>query len=217
MASKLPAKRGVNFLIRRSKDLEERFIGNAYIFSENERKELLNITTDAPKSMDITKPFYDMVKDKDNVTKMQYLDLNMWMTGDILLKADKMSMANSLELRVPFLDKHVMALAERIPKRYRVTKENTKFAMRKAALRACPPLTANKKKLGFPVPIRVWLREDKFYDVVKSAFTSDNAKRFFNTDKLVALLDEHKAEKYDYSRKIWTVYTFLVWYGVYFG
>ncbi len=217
LASKLPAKRGVNFLIRRSKDLEERFIGNAYIFSENERKELLNITTDAPKSMDITKPFYDMVKDKDNVTKMQYLDLNMWMTGDILLKADKMSMANSLELRVPFLDKHVMALAERIPKRYRVTKENTKFAMRKAALRACPPLTANKKKLGFPVPIRVWLREDKYYDVVKSAFTSDNAKKFFNTDKLVALLDEHKAEKYDYSRKIWTVYTFLIWYGVYFG
>ncbi len=217
VASKLPAKRGVNFLIRRSKDLEERFIGNAYIFSEKERKELLSIKTDAPKAMDITKPFYDKVKDKDNVTKMQYLDLNMWMTGDILLKADKMSMANSLELRVPFLDKHIMALAERIPKRYRVTKENTKFAMRKAALRACPPLTANKKKLGFPVPIRVWLREDEYYNVVKTAFTSDNAKKFFNTDRLVALLDDHKAAKYDYSRKIWTVYTFLVWYGVYFG
>lgn len=217
VASKLPAKRGLNFLIRRSKDLEERFIGNAYIFSEKERKELLSIKTDAPMAMEITKPFYDKVKDKDNVTKMQYLDLNLWMTGDILLKADKMSMANSLELRVPFLDKHVMALAERIPKRYRVTKENTKFAMRKAALSACPPLTANKKKLGFPVPIRVWLREDEYYNKVRAAFESDNAKKFFNTDKLVALLDDHKAEKYDYSRKIWTVYTFLVWYGVYFG
>lgn len=217
VASKLPAKRGLNFLIRRSKDLEERFIGNAHIFSEKERKELLSIKTDAPMAMDITKPFYDKVKDKDNVTKMQYLDLNLWMTGDILLKADKMSMANSLELRVPFLDKHVMALAERIPKRYRVTKENTKFAMRKAALSACPPLTANKKKLGFPVPIRVWLREDEYYNKVKAMFESDNAKKFFNTDKLVALLDDHKAEKYDYSRKIWTVYTFLVWYGVYFG
>lgn len=217
VASKLPAKRGLNFLIRRSKDLEERFIGNAYIFSEKERKELLSINTDAPMAMEITKPFYDKVKDKDNVTKMQYLDLNLWMTGDILLKADKMSMANSLELRVPFLDKHVMALAERIPKRYRVTKENTKFAMRKAALSACPPLTANKKKLGFPVPIRVWLREDEYYNKVRAAFESDNAKKFFNTDKLVALLDDHKAEKYDYSRKIWTVYTFLVWYGVYFG
>ncbi len=217
LASKLPAKRGVNFLIRRSKDLEERFIGNAYIFSESERKDILSIKTDAPKAMEITKPFYDKVKDKDNVTKMQYLDLNLWMTGDILLKADKMSMANSLELRVPFLDKEVMALAERIPKKYRVTKENTKFAMRKAALRACPPLTANKKKLGFPVPIRVWLKEDEYFNKVKTAFESENAKKFFNIEKLVSLLEDHRDGKYDYSRKIWTVYTFLVWYEVYFG
>ncbi|MBQ8623452.1 MAG: asparagine synthase (glutamine-hydrolyzing) [Oscillospiraceae bacterium] len=217
IASKLPAKRGVNFLIRRSKDLEERFIGNAYIFSEEERKNILTIKTDAPKAMEITKPFYDKVKGKDNVTKMQYLDLHLWMTGDILLKADKMSMANSLELRVPFLDKEVMALAQRIPKRYRVTKENTKFAMRKAALRACPPLTANKKKLGFPVPIRVWLKEDEYFNKVKAAFESENAKKFFNSEKLVSLLCDHRDGKYDYSRKIWTVYTFLVWYDVYFG
>ena len=217
IASKLPAKRGVNFLIRRSKDLEERFIGNAYIFSEAERKDILTIKTDAPKAMEITKPFYDKVKGKDNVTKMQYLDLHLWMTGDILLKADKMSMANSLELRVPFLDKEVMALAQRIPKRFRVTKENTKFAMRKAALRACPPLTANKKKLGFPVPIRVWLKEDEYFSKVKEAFESENAKKFFNSDKLVSLLCDHRDGKYDYSRKIWTVYTFLVWYSVYFG
>ncbi len=217
LASKLPAKRGLNFLIRRSKDLEERFIGNAYIFSESERKDILTITTDAPKAMEITKPFYDKVKGKDSVTKMQYLDLHLWMTGDILLKADKMSMANSLELRVPFLDKEVMALAQRIPKKYRVTKENTKFAMRKAALRACPPLTANKKKLGFPVPIRVWLKEDEYFNKVKAAFESENAKKFFNSDKLVSLLCDHRDGKYDYSRKIWTVYTFLVWYDVYFG
>lgn len=216
-AEKLPAHRGLNFLIRRGKDLEERFIGNAYIFSEKERKALLKIKTDAPDAVEITKPFYDKVKGKDSVTKMQYLDLNMWMTGDILLKADKMSMANSLELRVPFLDKKVMALAEKIPKKYRVTKENTKFAMRKAALAACPPLTANKKKLGFPVPIRVWLKEDKYYDKVKSTFESECAQKFFNTEKLVKLLDQHRDGKYDNSRKIWTVYTFLVWYNVYFG
>lgn len=216
LASKLPAKRGLNFLIRRSKDLEERFIGNAYIFSEAERKDILTIKTDAPNAMEITRPFYDKVKGKDSVTKMQFLDLHLWMTGDILLKADKMSMANSLELRVPFLDKEVMALAQRIPKRYRVTKENTKFAMRKAALRACPPLTANKKKLGFPVPIRVWLKEDEYFNKVKSAFESENAKKFFDSSKLVALLNDHRDGKYDYSRKIWTVYTFLVWYEVYF-
>lgn len=216
LASKLPAKRGLNFLIRRSKDLEERFIGNAYIFSENERKALLKIKTDAPDAMEITKPFYEKYKNKDDVTKMQYLDLNLWMTGDILLKADKMSMAHSLELRVPFLDKKIMSLAEKIPTKYRVTKENTKYAMRIAALKACPPQTANKKKLGFPVPIRVWLKEDKYYNYVKEIFTSDIAEKFFDTQKLVSLLDDHKAEKYDYSRKIWTIFTFLTWYDVYF-
>ena len=216
-AELLPAHRGLNFLIRRGKDLEERFIGNAYIFSEKERKSLLKIKTDAPDAKVITKPFYDKVAGKDSVTKMQYLDLNMWMTGDILLKADKMSMANSLELRVPFLDRHIMALAERIPKEYRVTKENTKFAMRKAALAACPPITANKKKLGFPVPIRVWLKQDEYYNKVRAVFESNRAKQFFNTDKLVELLDKHREGKYDNSRKIWTVYTFLVWHEVYFG
>lgn len=216
-AEMLPAHRGLNFLIRRGKDLEERFIGNAYIFSEKERKALLKIKTDAADAKDITKPFYDKVQGKDSVTKMQYLDLNMWLTGDILLKADKMSMANSLELRVPFLDRYVMSMAERIPKKYRVTKENTKFAMRKAALAACPPVTANKKKLGFPVPIRVWLREDEYYNKVRAAFESERAAKFFNTERLITLLDQHREGKYDNSRKIWTVYTFLVWHEVYFG
>ena len=121
IAGKLPAHRGVNFFIRKGKELEERFIGNAYMFTPEERKQLLKIKTDAPDPTVITKPFYDKVKDKDEVTKMQYLDLHLWMTGDILLKADKMSMANSLELRVPFLDKEVMAVAEKIPRKYRVT------------------------------------------------------------------------------------------------
>lgn len=216
-ASHLPHKHGVNFLIRGGQDLQERFIGNAYMFTPKERKELLKINTSAPDPQAITKPFYDKCANNDPVTQMQYLDLHLWMTGDILLKADKMSMAHSLELRVPFLDKKVMTLAERIPKRYRVTSENTKYAMRLAALKACPPQTANKKKLGFPVPIRVWLKEDKYYNVVKDKFLSADSQKFFNTDKLVELLDEHRAGHYDYSRKIWTVYTFLVWYDVYFN
>ena len=217
VAEKLPHKFGVNYLIRGSKDLDERFIGNAYIFSEKERRNILKIKTNAPDAMAITKPFFDKVRDRDQVTQMQYLDLHLWMTGDILLKADKMSMAHSLELRVPFLDRKVMELAEKIPTRYRVTKENTKYAMRIAALKACPPQTANKKKLGFPVPTRVWLKEDKYYNIVKESFTSPVAEKFFNTDALVALLDDHRAEKYDYSRKIWTVFTFLIWYDVYFN
>ena len=217
VAEKLPHKHGVNYLIRGSKDLDERFIGNAYIFSETERKKILKIKTNAPDAMAVTKPFYDKVRDRDQVTQMQYLDLHLWMTGDILLKADKMSMAHSLELRVPFLDRKIMDLAQQIPTKYRVTKENTKYAMRIAALKACPPQTANKKKLGFPVPTRVWLKEDKYYDIVKGYFTSPDAEKFFNTDELVELLDIHRSNKYDYSRKIWTVFTFLVWYDVYFN
>ena len=227
-AGKLPAHRGVNFFIRKGKDLEERFIGNAYMFTPEERKKLLKIKTNAPDPTEITKPFYDKVKNKDDVTKMQYLDLHMWMTGDILLKADKMSMANSLELRVPFLDKEVMSVAEKIPRRYRVTHKEqtdadtkyiTKYAMRLAAKKDTPPQTAKtaaKKKLGFPVPIRVWLKEDKYYNIVKSSFTGNAANKFFNTDMIVKLLDDHKNGKADNSRRVWTVYTFLVWYDQFF-
>lgn len=217
VAEKLPHKHGINYLIRGSKDLDERFIGNAYIFSEKERKDILIIKTNAPDAMAITKPFYDKVRDQDQVTQMQYIDLHLWMTGDILLKADKMSMAHSLELRVPFLDRKVMELAEQIPVKDRVTETETKYAMRLAALQACPPQTAKKKKLGFPVPIRVWLKEDKYYNIVKDKFTSPQSAQFFNTDKLVQLLDDHREGKYDYSRKIWTVFSFLVWYDVYFS
>jgi len=228
VAQKLPAKRGVNFFVRKGRDLEERFIGNAYMFTPDERKNLLKIKTDAPMPQDITKPFYDNVQGMDDVTKMQYLDLHLWMAGDILLKADKMSMANSLELRVPFLDKEVMHLAERIPTRYRVTHKEvtdehtkyiTKYAMRLAAKKDTPEQTAKtaaKKKLGFPVPIRVWLKEDKYYNIVRSAFESESGQKFFNTAPLIKLLDDHRAGKADNSRKIWTVFIFLVWYKVYF-
>ena len=227
LASKLPAKRGVNFFVRKGKDVEERFIGNAYMFTPDERRSILKISTDAPDPTALTKPFYDNVKGKDDVTKMQYLDLHMWMAGDILLKADKMSMANSLELRVPFLDKEVMALAEKIPTKYRVTHDKgtdetkyiTKYAMRLAAKKDTPEQTAKtaaKKKLGFPVPIRVWLKEEKYYNIVKSCFESDNSKKFFNTAPLLKLLCDHREGKADNSRKIWTVFIFLVWYKVYF-
>ncbi len=216
LAGLLPARRGLNFLVRRGKRLEDRFIGNAYMFTEKERRALLQNPVGAPSPAAMVKPYYDMAAGKDDVTKMQLVDLNMWMVGDILLKADKMSMANSLELRVPFLDKEVMALAARIPTRYRVNGESTKLAMRKAALRRMPEKWAGKKKLGFPVPTRVWLKEDKYYDIVKQEFQSPAAGRFFHTDKLIKLLDRHKAGKADNSRRIWTVYTFLVWYRQFF-
>ena len=228
IASHIPAHKGVNFLVRKGKDLEERFIGNAYMFTPAERKALLKVKTNAPDPTAITKPFYDKVQNQDDVTKMQYIDLHLWLAGDILLKADKMSMAHSLEVRVPFLDKKVMAVAEKIPTRYKVTRKETtdehtkyvtKYAMRLASKKDTPPQTAStsaKKKLGFPVPIRVWLKQDTYYNIVKQKFTGDTAKQFFNTDTLVKLLDEHRDGVKDNSRKIWTVFIFLVWYAIYF-
>jgi len=214
----LPQKHGINYLVRRGKTIEERFIGNANIFSFKERNQLLKsvVSRNAVEPKMLCDKFYSEVKDKDTVTKMQYLDINMWLMGDILLKADKTSMANSLELRVPFLDKKVMEFASNIPLNCRVNTVTTKLALRKAAEKTLPQRTATKDKLGFPVPIRVWLKEDGYYNTVKTAFTSPAAEKYFNTEKLVALLDLHKSGKADVSRKIWTVYTFLVWYEQFF-
>ena len=215
----LPQKHGINYLVRRGKTIEERFIGNASIFSLKERNSILKsvVAKNAAAPKILCDRFYSEVADKDDVTKMQYLDINMWLMGDILLKADKTSMANSLELRVPFLDKKVMELAGTIPLDCRVNTVTTKLALRKAAEKTLPERTATKDKLGFPVPIRVWLKEDKYYGIVKTAFLSEAAERYFDTEKLVKLLDLHKSGKADVSRKIWTVYTFLVWYEQFFG
>ncbi|MBS4959820.1 MAG: asparagine synthase (glutamine-hydrolyzing) [Clostridiales bacterium] len=217
MANLIPFKvKGKNYLIRGSKDLEERFIGNAYMFTKKEREKILKSPTGKYSPMEITKPFYDKVKGEKDVTKMQYIDLHLWLIGDILLKADKMSMAHSLEVRVPFLDKEVFQVARKIPVKFKVTNQNTKVAMRQAAHRYLPDMVAEKKKLGFPVPIRVWLREDTYYYRVKEAFQSEVANQYFKTEEILKLLEEHKNGKADNSRKIWTIYMFLIWYKQYF-
>ena len=218
IAKALPFRfRGKSFLIRGAQTIEESFIGNCSMFTMEEKRRLLQDGMPCTRPQELTRPVYDRVQGKDDVTKMQYLDINVWLAGDILLKADRMSMANSLELRVPFLDKEVFRVASRLPRRLRVNPENTKYAMRKAAMRHLPPATAKKKKLGFPVPTRVWLREEKYYEIVKAAFTGETAKQFFHTDALVKLLDEHFQGKCDNNRKIWTIYVFLIWYDIYFS
>lgn len=214
---KLPVRfKGKNYLIRAGEDLEERYIGNAYIFHTDEVYKMLKKPIKKHTPQSITKPIYDRVKDKDEITKMQYLDINTWLWGDILNKADTMSMAHSLEVRVPFLDKEVAKVAFSIPVEHRVDKYETKRYFRKAASEFMPDITAERKKLGFPIPVRNWLREDKYYNMVKETLTSKEAKEFFNTDYLVKLLDRHYNQKADNSRKIWTVYAFLVWYQKHF-
>ena len=214
--------KGRGFLMRHGKTLEERYFANATnIFTEREAGKILKKGC-RPDIQEITRPLYDRVQGKDPVTKMQYVDLHLWLVHDILMKGDKMGMANSLEVRVPFLDKEVLKLAETLPLNYKVRAPKTKVALRGAAEKVIRSKTAKKKKLGFPIPIRVWLREDKYYKRVKDMFTSDAAEQFFNTKLLVKLLEEHKNgrntnEKTDNSRKIWTVYIFLVWYDRFFG
>lgn len=217
LANKLPQNRITAFLVKGGQKVEERFIGQAKVFEEAEATQVLREEyKNGPTVREITQKHYDRVKDQDDLTKMQYLDLMLWQPGDILLKADKMSAAHSIELRVPFLDKQVMEVAAELPSAMRVNNINTKYALREAAKEVLPKEWANRPKVGFPVPIRHWLKEEKYYKVVKEMFQSDIAKQFFATDKLMAYLDDHYCGKRNCARKIWTVYVFLVWYKKFF-
>ena len=215
-ASVLPPVPGVNFLVRRGRPLEERYIGNTNLMGERRKRQLLKNYTGRILPTDLSRPYFEQTRGQDAVTRMEYCDLNLWMVGDIMLKADKMSMANSLELRVPFLDRKVFDLACRIPTSCKVNAAQTKIAMRGAAEKTIPPKTADKKKLGFPVPVRAWLREEKYAAILREAFASEAAEKFFNTAALNKMLDQHLSGKRDNWRQLWCVFIFLVWYDEYF-
>lgn len=217
IAEALPKNQYTHFLVKGGQTVEERFIGEAVVWDEEDALNVLKPDyKNGPSVKSITKRIYDEVPGDDDVTKMQYLDLNLWMPGDILLKADKMSMAHSIELRVPFLDKEVMELAKNIPSKYRVNDIDTKYVLRQAAHQELPEEWAKRPKLGFPVPIRHWLREEKYYKMVKEMFTTDFANEFFDTKQLVGYLDEHYEGNANRGRYIWTAYVFLVWYKQFF-
>lgn len=216
LIEKGPDFKGKNFIIRGSKKIEERYIGNSNIFNEKERMNVLKNKYHSISPTVYTKPFYDDVKDKDDITKMQYLDIHMWMVQEILLKADKMSMANSLELRVPFLDKEIWKIARTVPTKYKVNKTNTKLALRLATSKKINLNSANRTKMAFPLPLVEWLREDRYYNLVKSYFMNEISAKYFNQNEIIRILDDHKNSKRNNARKIWTVLTFLVWYEEFF-
>ena len=203
-----------NFIYRRSRKLEDRYIGNAFMFEPSETKKILNYKTKKETYKDLTRPYYEKIKNYDDVSKMQYIDFNFWLIGDILLKADKMSMANSLEVRVPFLDRMLIDTARKIPTKYKIKDGKTKYLFREVAREVLPKKWSDKKKLGFPVPIREWLKEEDTYKLIKDKFSK--SEKFFKPEKIIKLLEEHKSGKKDNSRKIWTIYSFLVWYEEYF-
>ena len=213
----LPNFKGRHFLINGGSKLEDSYIGQAYIMNNKEANNLLKPKYKSNiKYQDLTKKAYNEVKNKNDLLKKMYLDMNFWLPYDILLKADKMTMASSLELRVPFLDKEVFEYSTHIGIPYIVNNHVTKYAFRKAASEMVPKEWSQRPKLGFLVPFRNWLHEDKYYNIVKEVFNREYAGEFFEVNKINALLDEHHNNKWINARKIYTIYTFLVWYGIYF-
>ena len=217
VAQRLPAVPGVNFLVRRALPLEERYYGNTALMTERQKRRLLRHDYRAALPFDLARPYWQASAGLDPVTRMQWCDLHLWLAGDILLKADKMSMAHSLELRVPFLDREVFALARRLPPDAKADARQTKKALRAAAARHLPLPSAERKKRGFPVPVRDWLRNPVYAARVRAAFDSPAAARFFQVRQLHILLDRHLRRRQDNWRQIFCIYCFLVWYEQFFG
>ena len=215
VSARIPeGKRGKDLLRRGSIGIEERYYGNARIFRPDEMQHLLRTYDDNVSYMDVTRKLYEQTTHLDGSTRMQYIDLFTWLRGDILVKADKMTMANSLELRVPFLDTEVFAVGSSIPTDLKITKETTKYALRRALELIVPAHVINRPKLGFPVPIRHWLK-DVMYDWAREIIASSQADELLDKAQALALLDAHRAGPHDYSRKIWTLLVFLTWHGIF--
>ena len=209
--------RGQTIILKYGQKVEDRYIGPAEIMSDELANSLVTSKyKNSETSRNLTKKYYDEVKNMDDVSKRLYLDMKMWIVEDILLKADKMTMANSIELRVPLLDKKMWELARTIPVRHKVHNEITKYAFRRAAKNKLPEDWAKRRKLGFVVPFVLWIKEEKYYKIVKEVFNKDFVSEFFDKDKINKLLDDHFNGITNNGRKVYTIYTFLKWYEIYF-
>ena len=215
VASVLPNFKGKHFITAGAMEPWERYARANYVFNAQSASAVLKGHPKVDSPALASKPVFDKVEKLDPASQTQYADIHVWMAYDILVKADRMSMAHSLELRVPFLDKEVLETAMQVPAKYRATKEQTKTALRHAAAKHIPERSAKMVKRGFPVPLDELLRQDEYYETVKAEFTGENAKLFFDTDELMRLLDSHKAGKHN-MRKIWMIYSFLLWYKEFF-
>ena len=209
--------RGQTIILKYGQKVEDRYIGPAEIMTDELANSLVTSKyKNSETSRDLTKKYYDEVKNMDDVSKRLYLDMKMWIVEDILLKADKMTMANSIELRVPLLDKKMWELARTIPVKHKVHNEITKYAFRRAAKNKLPEDWAKRRKLGFVVPFVLWIKEEKYYKIVKEVFNKDFVSEFFDKDKINKLLDDHFNGITNNGRKVYTIYTFLKWYEIYF-
>ncbi len=214
----LPHFPGKNTIIKYSLPFCERYLGHAQIMNCEEANEILcKELKDHTTTSDVLMPYYEKVRDSDDVLQKMYIDMHFWLPQDILLKADKMTMANSLELRVPFLDKKVWEASSKVPTKYLVKNMRTKAIFRDIADEKMPDEWSNRRKLGFPVPFSKWIREEKFYLLLKKAFEKEYVDLFFDRKVITSLLEAHYSGKANHGRKLYNIYTFLVWYEVYFG
>ncbi len=207
--------RGKSLLHRGSMSLEERYYGNARSFGDAQLRAVLRDFRPEWTHTDVTAPIYAQSQGWDPVARMQHLDLFTWLRGDILVKADKITMANSLELRVPFLDNEVFAVAEKLPLEQKITKDTTKYALRQALEGIVPGHVLHRAKLGFPVPLRHWLRGTELFDWAHEQIAASETDHILNKAAITAMLNEHRDGKSDHSRRLWTVLIFMVWHGIF--
>lgn len=219
MAAWLPAGvPGKNYLLRGTTPLEERFLGNAKIFTDDMKAEIVQggreLLREYIRPVQVAEPFYSRTRHLDPVSRMQYIDMNLWLPGDILMKADKMTMAHSLELRVPFLDKELFELARKIPADYRLQEGTTKYIFRKAMEGIIPEFILQRPKLGFPVPMRDWLK-GKSGDTVLEQIKSGGIGDFVNLGTVEEMARKHRQGEGDYARRLWVLYVFALWHTTY--
>ena len=197
-------------------NLKNFYVGNTNIMNEEEKQRILKNYDPSVLPINTVKRIYEENEGLDPLAKMSDVDIQIWLEGDIYLNVDKMSTAAGLEIRMPLTDRRIFDIASRMPSEYKVNAEQNKVAFRTAAAKVLPDEIAFRKKLGFIVPIRIWLADERYNADVRAKFNSDIAGEFFNVDEIKAIYNEYVGGNSDYWRKVWTIYTFLVWYEEYF-
>lgn len=197
-------------------NLKNFYVGNTNIMKEDEKQRILQNYNPNMLPVNLVKYIYDETEGLDPLTKMSDVDIQLWLEGDIYLNVDKMSTAAGLEIRMPLTDRRIFDIASRMPSEYKVNDVTNKAAFRTAAAKVLPEEIAFRKKLGFIVPIRIWLADERYNEDVRAKFRSESAAKFFRVDEIQAIFDDYIAGNSDNWRKIWTIYTFLVWYDIYF-
>ena len=202
---------------RYGENLKNFYVGNTNIMKEDEKKRILKRYSDEILPINLVKDIYEETEGLDPLTKMSDVDIQIWLEGDIYLNVDKMSLAAGLEIRMPLTDRRIFDIASRMPSKYKVNEEQNKVAFRTAAAKVLPEEIAFRKKLGFIVPIRIWMADERYNQDMQKKFHSKAAEKFFRLDEINDIFDDYIAGNSDNWRKIWTIYTFLVWYEQYFG